>query len=163
MYGSSTRQSLSWSLSSLVPNCAEVAHEDLFVPMRTGMSGRRIRKRVGTSHSSPSMSATNSTGASTGVEGAAAPRSSSPGLRCSRGRRGPSPDAATGATPGDGPGRPCRPQSARGSDASCPSVVVTRPGCSFPAPFCRRPSPRGSSGVRLLPVPRYSSRLAALG
>jgi hypothetical protein len=37
MYGSSTRQSLNWSLSSLVPNSAEVAHEDLLAPTRTAV------------------------------------------------------------------------------------------------------------------------------
>jgi hypothetical protein len=97
-----------------------------------GCPRRRVRRRVGSSHSSPSMSAPTAQ-VQASVWGAAAPGPSFPGLRCSRGRRGPGSDVPIGATPDDGPDRPCRPRSAHGSDASCPLVVVERPGCGFPA------------------------------
>jgi hypothetical protein len=127
-----------------------------------GCPGRRVRSRVGTSHSSPSMPAPTGTGAGTGVA-CSSSGSSSPGLRCSRGRRRPSPDAPTGATPDDGPGRPVDHSQRVVQMPAAPLVVVARPECGFPAPSCGRPRPRGFSGVRLLPVPRYPSRPAALG
>lgn len=107
-----------------------------------GMSGEASQEEVGISHSSPSMSAPTSTGAGTGV-GRSSSRIVISGAAGYSGSSRPSPDGPTGATPDDGPGRPCRPRSARGSDASCPLVAVARPGWGFPAPSCGRPRPRG--------------------
>jgi hypothetical protein len=96
------------------------------------------------------------------VWGAPAPGSSSPGMRCSRGRRGPSPDAPTAQQQTMDPASPSTTVNA-GFRCQLPIGSRRTAWMRFPGPIVRATQAMTCFGSSSAAVPRYSSRSVALG